>query len=179
MKRTIVSLGMLIVVGCGQREVLRFVPVAPGYAVERPAAREGSAEAFAAAQGRVQAATRFGARVAAGERALRHPSSPAQPTGRGDASMPKSDGSGQSGPARTPSAPPAPIDLNTATLEELDALPRVGPAMAARIVAKRPFRRPEDLRRVSGIGPSTLRALRPLVTVAPRAAAPVPSKQVH
>lgn len=178
MKRTIVSLGMLIVVGCGQREVLRFVPVAPGYAVERPAAPEGSAEGVAAAQARVAAATRLGARVAAGERALRHPAPlPAQPRRGGEAAT-RPEGSGQPS-AATPSASPVPIDLNTATLEELEALPRVGPAMAARIVAKRPFRRPEDLRRVSGIGPSTLRAIRPLVTVAPRAAAPAPSKQVH
>jgi competence ComEA-like helix-hairpin-helix protein len=72
--------------------------------------------------------------------------------------------------ASTPIAPqvasePALVDLNTATLEELDALPRVGPAMAAAIVQARPFRRVDDLRRVRGVGSTTFAQLRPLVTV--------------
>lgn len=52
------------------------------------------------------------------------------------------------------------IDPNTATAPELEALPGVGPAIAARIVAARArgqrFRRPEDLLSVRGIGPRTL-----------------------
>ncbi len=52
------------------------------------------------------------------------------------------------------------INVNTATALELEALPGVGPALAARIVAHRqahgPFRRPEDLLAVSGIGEKTL-----------------------
>lgn len=60
---------------------------------------------------------------------------------------------------------PAPIDLNLATPEELDALPRVGPALAAAIIEARPFRRVEDLRRVRGVGSATLEQLRPLVMV--------------
>lgn len=162
MKRTIVSLGMLMVVGCGQREVLRFVPAAPGYAVERPVDEEGSDAVVKAARHRVAAASRLGERVAASERALRHPDAEASAPVRSRAAAPASEGSA----AAAAGAPPDLVDLNTATLAELDALPRVGPAMAARIVAKRPFRRADDLRRVSGIGPSTFRALRPLVTVA-------------
>ena len=172
MKRTIVSLGMLMVVGCGQREVLRFVPAAPGYAVERPLDEEGSADGVKAAHHRVAAATRLGERVAAIERALRHPAEASVPVRSRAAATPASEGS-----AAAAAAPPALVDLNTATLAELDALPRVGPAMAARIVAKRPFRRPDDLRRVSGIGPSTLRALKPLVTVS--AAPAARAKQPH
>jgi competence protein ComEA len=60
------------------------------------------------------------------------------------------------------------IDLNTATAEELDKLPGIGPVLAARIVAerdRRPFMKVDDLRRVSGIGPKKLEGLRPLVTV--------------
>jgi competence protein ComEA len=171
MKRTIVSLGMLMVVGCGQREVLRFVPAAPGYAVERPVEEEGSADGVKAAHHRVAAATRLGERVAASERALRHPAASSAPVPSPAAAPAVDEGS-----AAAP-APHALVDLNTATLAELDALPRVGPAMAARIVAKRPFRRPDDLRRVSGIGPSTLRALKPLVTVSAAPAARV--KQPH
>ena len=170
MKRTIVSLGMLMVVGCGQREVLRFVPAAPGYAVERPEEEEGSDTVVKAAQDKVAASARLGERVAASERALRHPAEPSAPVRSRAAAPVVEEGSAAA-------APPALVDLNTATLAELDALPRVGPAMAARIVAKRPFRRPDDLRRVSGIGPSTLRALKPLVTVS--AAPAARAKQPH
>lgn len=172
MKRTIVSLGMLMVVGCGQREVLRFVPAAPGYAVERPEEEEGSDTVVKAAQAKVSASARLSERVAASERALRHPAEPSAPV-RSRAAAPVVE----EGSAAAAAAPPTLVDLNTATLAELDALPRVGPAMAARIVAKRPFRRPDDLRRVSGVGPSTLRALKPLVTVS--AAPAARAKQPH
>ena len=51
---------------------------------------------------------------------------------------------------------PAPININTATIEELDELPGVGEATARAIVEDReqngPFSVPEDLMRVSGIG---------------------------
>lgn len=56
------------------------------------------------------------------------------------------------------------LNLNTATPEQLEALPRIGPALAARIVAGRPYRSLADLDRVKGIGPSTLADLTPLVT---------------
>ncbi|PTA67831.1 ComEA family DNA-binding protein [Deinococcus arcticus] len=56
------------------------------------------------------------------------------------------------------------VNLNTASTEQLEALPRVGPALAARIVAGRPYRSLADLDRVKGIGPSALQTLRGLVT---------------
>ncbi len=66
--------------------------------------------------------------------------------------------------------PPGPVNVNSATAEELERLPRVGPALANRIVAWRerhgPFRGPDDLRHVRGIGPSTVRVLDSLVTFA-------------
>jgi competence ComEA-like helix-hairpin-helix protein len=56
------------------------------------------------------------------------------------------------------------ISLNTATAAELERLPRVGPALAARIVAFRqkhgPFPVVDSLVRVPGIGPATLALLR-------------------
>lgn len=75
-------------------------------------------------------------------------------------------GSGASGSAGTPAGP---VNLNTATADELDALPGVGPATAAAIVAHRdqhgPFGSVDDLADVRGIGPAKLEALRGLVTV--------------
>ncbi|GGR91034.1 helix-hairpin-helix domain-containing protein [Deinococcus sedimenti] len=56
------------------------------------------------------------------------------------------------------------LDLNSASLEQLEALPKVGPALAARIVAGRPYRSLADLDRVKGIGPAALQALEPLVS---------------
>lgn len=59
------------------------------------------------------------------------------------------------------------LDLNTATAAELTRLPRVGPALARRLVAHReaqgPFRTLADVDRVSGVGPALLAALAPHV----------------
>ncbi|GLY32941.1 ComEA family DNA-binding protein [Kineosporia sp. NBRC 101731] len=66
-------------------------------------------------------------------------------------------------------APGAPVDLNTATVGELDALPGVGPVLAGRIVEWRQangrFTTVDDLNEVSGIGDSTMEKLRPMVRV--------------
>ncbi len=69
--------------------------------------------------------------------------------------------------------PPAkPLDLNTATAEQLQQLPGIGPTTAKAIVRFReksgPFRRVEDLLAVRGISKRRLEALRPYVTVVPR-----------
>jgi competence protein ComEA len=78
------------------------------------------------------------------------------------------DTAGGAGPG-SGGGPAGPIDLNLATEAELDALPGVGPATAAAIVAHRsahgPFRSVDALGEVRGIGPAKLEALRPLVTV--------------
>ena len=57
------------------------------------------------------------------------------------------------------------ININTATLEELDTLPGVGPATAQKIVEGRPYAAVDDLLRVKGIGQATFEKLRDLVTV--------------
>ncbi|MFM2153978.1 MAG: hypothetical protein RL199_2413 [Pseudomonadota bacterium] len=56
------------------------------------------------------------------------------------------------------------IDLNRATAAELEALPGIGPALAAAIVAHRPYKGVEDLRGVKGIGKKLLERLRPRLT---------------
>jgi competence protein ComEA len=61
-----------------------------------------------------------------------------------------------------------PINVNTATAEELQRLPGVGPVTAQAIVATRtaaPFQSVNDLDKVRGIGPKTLEKLRPFVVV--------------
>jgi competence protein ComEA len=61
------------------------------------------------------------------------------------------------------------VNLNTATAEQLDALPGVGPAIAAAIVDYRtrhgPFHSVDDLLDVRGIGPAKLDGFRDLVVV--------------
>ena len=63
----------------------------------------------------------------------------------------------------------SPVDLNTATLAQLDGLPGVGPVLAQRILDARQsqggFRAVSDLRKVDGIGESRYEQLKDLVTV--------------
>lgn len=76
---------------------------------------------------------------------------------------------GAAGGTGAAAVPGGPLDLNTATAAELEALPRVGPVLAGRIVEFRDqhggFTAAADLDAVPGIGPALLEALLPLVTV--------------
>jgi competence protein ComEA len=75
-------------------------------------------------------------------------------------------GQGTSGAAADDDAP---VNLNTASIDQLDELPGIGPVLAERILDWRTdnggFHAVEDLDQVSGIGPSLLADLTPLVTV--------------
>lgn len=77
----------------------------------------------------------------------------------------------QPAPELGQSAPPL-VDVNHASAADLEQLPRVGPALAARIIAWRdthgPFADMGGLRHVRGIGPATARLLAPLVTFSGR-----------
>jgi competence protein ComEA len=72
-----------------------------------------------------------------------------------------------SGSAALPGAPSAPVQLSTATLEQLDSLPGVGPATAQKILDYREkhgaFSSVDELDAVPGIGPKRLDQLRDLV----------------
>ncbi|MEU0080973.1 ComEA family DNA-binding protein [Micromonospora tulbaghiae] len=83
---------------------------------------------------------------------------------------------GQTGPAAAGGGAPGgsaatagPVNLNTATLAQLDALPGVGPVLAQRILDHRDrnggFRSVSDLRQVDGIGDARYEQLKELVTV--------------
>lgn len=73
------------------------------------------------------------------------------------------------GDAAGGAVPNGPLNLNTATAADLEALPRVGPVLAGRIVEFRDqhggFTAAGDLDAVPGIGPALMEALLPLVTV--------------
>lgn len=85
------------------------------------------------------------------------------------AGAPSSDPALSPGKRATDELAQNPIDLNTASAQELGALPGVGPLFGARIVAYRQqkggFRSVAELGEVPGIGPKRLSQLQPLVTV--------------
>ena len=82
-------------------------------------------------------------------------------------------GTGSAGSAGSASSaaqtPGAKVALNSATVEQLDTLPGIGPKTAQEIVSYRqehgPFTSVDQLTEVKGIGPAKLERLRPLVTL--------------
>ncbi len=71
----------------------------------------------------------------------------------------------------TVAAAETPVNINTASAEELESLPHIGPTRAEQIIAYReengPFAHIEDIQNISGIGPATYQDLAPLITVGP------------
>jgi competence protein ComEA len=91
---------------------------------------------------------------------------------------PKATPSRAARPAPSAAGPAAKVDLDVDSALAIEALPRIGPAMAARIVANRDsfgaFGSIDGLTRVKGIGPAMAKALKDLVVFSgvPRADAP-------
>jgi competence protein ComEA len=146
----------------------------PGLVTLTPGARV--ADAVTAAGGALAGADMIGLNlarhIADGEQVVVGLSpAPGAPTALGSSVTAASTGS--SAPEVTSSgaaAPPGqPVNLNTATVEQLDALPGVGPVTAAAIVAWRDahgsFTSIDQLGDVDGIGPARLDKLRALVRV--------------
>jgi competence protein ComEA len=74
---------------------------------------------------------------------------------------------GEADPMGTSDSATVTVHINTATAQQLDALPGVGPATAAAIVAYRtahgPFSALDELAAVKGIGPAKLDAIRQMI----------------
>jgi competence protein ComEA len=75
------------------------------------------------------------------------------------------------GPATSATPTGKKININTATVAELDTLPKVGPSTAQKIIDYRtkngPFKKIEDIKNVSGIADATFEGLKDLITVEP------------
>ncbi len=84
-------------------------------------------------------------------------------------SQPSQTTSSSSSSTLSNNAPGAIVNINTATLADLDTLPGIGPAIAQRIIdyreANGPFTAIEDIMNVSGIGPATFDKIKDLITV--------------
>jgi competence protein ComEA len=175
----VVVLGAAVLIAAGQasgstaeRSVVRVVPTTPvptpllvhvSGAVRSPGlvslpAGSRVVDAVTAAGGATSAADQSGinlaARVVDGQQIV--------VAKRGAAPVTAPAGGGGGGTAT------APVSLSTATAAQLETLPRIGPALAARIIAYRDahggFRSVDDLGQVGGIGPKTLAGLRDMVT---------------
>jgi competence protein ComEA len=147
----------------------------PGLVTLQPGAR--IADALTAAGGALNGADLIGLnmaqRLADGEQiVVGMAPPPGQPTMLGSGLSAKSSTSkapATSGASPAPTAQGDVVDLNTATVEQLDKLPGIGPVTAAAIVAWREangkFTSVDQLAEVDGIGPARLEKLRNLVRV--------------
>ena len=57
------------------------------------------------------------------------------------------------------------VNINTATQQQIETLPGIGPVLAVLIISGRPYATVDDLERVKGVGPGTVASLRPFIKV--------------
>jgi competence protein ComEA len=79
-----------------------------------------------------------------------------------------------SGAAKQATSAAAKVDLNSASEQELENLPGVGPATAKKIIAGRPYASMDDLSK-AGVSAATMKKISPLVTIGSAASAPAQS----
>ncbi|MFP4672805.1 MAG: ComEA family DNA-binding protein, partial [Desulfohalobiaceae bacterium] len=65
-----------------------------------------------------------------------------------------------SGPARAQPDQESLVDLNTASLQELQSIPHIGPERAQEIIERRPLSDIDELQEIDGIGPQRLEDIR-------------------
>ena len=56
------------------------------------------------------------------------------------------------------------VNINTASHEELETIPGIGPTRAAQIIAGRPYGSVDELAKIAGISPAQVDNLRPFIT---------------
>jgi competence protein ComEA len=144
----------------------------PGLVTLAPGAR--ISDALTAAGGALDGADVLGLnlarRVADGEQiVVGIGAAPGQPTEMGSSVVSEPEPRRTGGVTEKPAGAPEVVDLNAATVEQLDTLPGIGPVTAAAIIAWRdangPFASVDQLGDVDGIGPARLDKLRDLVRV--------------
>ncbi len=62
-------------------------------------------------------------------------------------------------------SPSAPVNINTATAEQLDALPGIGKVRAGKIIAARPYKSADELVSKKAIGPAEFAKIKDLITL--------------
>jgi hypothetical protein len=79
-------------------------------------------------------------------------------------------------PAPLPASERGRVDINTADIPTLEAIPEIGTNFANAVVASRPFKSVDDLDRVLKLGPEKMTRLREKVTASPVKSVSPPSK---
>ncbi len=62
-------------------------------------------------------------------------------------------------------APGQKVNINTATKEQIEALPEIGPVKAQAIIDGRPYKKPEDIMKVKGIKEGIFNKVKDFITV--------------
>jgi competence protein ComEA len=94
-----------------------------------------------------------------------NPDRPLEPTGRLDTTRSGDTRGATSTAQKSASSVQGRVNLNTATLQELEALPEIGPVKAQAIIDARPFTSIEDVMRVKGIKEGTFEVIKDKISV--------------